>query len=854
MDIHAFTGADMVSDRITMEMVLFSASALAVTAGRKTARRANIAGLPVKDGDSIRLEVRDKELSAGDQLIFQVYVPEGGNITIRIAMETSTHTEGVERPDSFRVASSRGSSQRLPEYGWSDIVQPIENFHQIGIPRGWKDVTAITLNVAACEGNNCLLGGINLQKRERPKGPRLTDTGLLDLLDLEQPGLYNVKKETEAGKTGKALECLANYYAERKQPKHIYNPPGRDPEHDTSKADRILSHFILGQQLPERIDWRANPIGYLEWMHSLNRHNKFINPLTDAYFATGNKAYAREIDALLNSWIRANPVPLDHNGGGDPAWETLSTAVRIYGVWLKIFFGLQNSNCFRHETRIMMLKSFYEHAEHLTQRSVTTQGNWQIVESQAIALTGMLFPEFKRSDDWRNEGWNRLMPCLDKQVFDDGAQYELSSGYHMMSISGFRDPYRIARMNGLKVPDGMERMLLKAHEYTMNLCRPDLVQAKPNDSGSNSLTAADGIEWLKTGSRLFNRDDMIWAGTGGAEGKKPETGSVAFDHAGYYVMRSGWDRDDRWLFFDGASFGKAHHHEDKLHFEMYAYGEPLIMDSAITGYMAGSWTDYYRHSRAHNTLLLDGQGQDRKNKESKEDWIADSAGRNTWYSAGDVDFVESAYDSGYRDIQGSFCHTRAVLFLRKRYWIIFDGMSGEGRHRIDALFHFRPCRVTADQEHRCLRTSREAKANVDIVTWKQAGEISMDIVCGQRNPVQGWISINSEDIPAPCGIISTQGTLPLRLAYGIFPYDIGTHSGIEIVPIPMPEGLWAARLIYPAGEEDIIVYRWPGVDRETYEAAGCESRADVLILPGGRTDKEQIYEINRHSKQDSDAH
>ncbi len=853
MDIHAFAGADMVADSIVMEKELFSASALAAAAGRKTVQSASIAGLPVKEGDDLTLDVRDKAMSAGDQLVFRVFVPEGREMNIRLALETSTHTEGVEVADRFRVNAGRGIGQRLPEYGWGAIVEPIENFHQIGIPRGWENVTAITLNVA-CDGNDCLLGNINLQKRERPEGPRLTDSGLLDLIDLESPGLSSVQEEAEAGRTGKALEHLARYYAERKKPKHIYEPPGKDPEYDTNQADRILSHYILGQQLPEKIDWRTNPIGYLEWMHSFNRHAKFMNPLADAYFATGNEVYAREMDALLNSWICANPVPLDHNGGGDPAWETLSTAVRIYGVWLKLFFGLKDSRVFRHETRIMMLKSFYEHAEHLMQRSVTGENNWLIVESQTLALTGMLFPEFKRAQDWREEGWNRLKPCMDKQVFDDGAQYELSSGYHMMAISGFRDPYRIARMNGLEISDGMEDMLQKAHAYTMNLCRPDLVQAKPNDSGSNNLSAADGNAWLATGGKLFNRDDMIWAGTGGTEGKKPESGSVAFDHAGYYVMRSGWDRDDRWLFFDGASFGKAHHHEDKLHFELYAYGEPLILDSAITGYMAGSWTGYYRHSRAHNTLLLDGQGQNRKRSESMEDWIADSAGRNTWYSAGDVDFVESAYNSGYEDIQGAFSHTRAVLFLRKRHWIIFDSMSGQGQHRIDALFHFRPCRVTADPEHRCLRTSRQEKTNVDIVTWKQAGEITMDIVCGQRNPVQGWISADSEDIPAPCGIISKEGTLPLRLAYGVFPYNAGTRSGIGIEPIEMPEGLWAARLDYPDGKADTVVFRWPGVAREAYEVAGHRSRADVLVVHGGRGEGEPMCEIDRKAEHGTRAY
>jgi hypothetical protein len=58
------------------------------------------------------------------------------------------------------------------------------------------------------------------------------------------------------------------------------------PHYRISTADEICQHFILGQSLPKRIDWHANPVGYLEWNHAFNRHH-WMPKLAEAFQATG---------------------------------------------------------------------------------------------------------------------------------------------------------------------------------------------------------------------------------------------------------------------------------------------------------------------------------------------------------------------------------------------------------------------------------------------------------------------------------------------------------------------------------------------------------------------------------------
>ncbi|MBI2194520.1 MAG: hypothetical protein HYU36_21285 [Planctomycetes bacterium] len=232
---------------------------------------------------------------------------------------------------------------------------PEENFLVYGIPDRWHPVGTVTVSVDV-DAPEVFLAAVRLQRRKRMKGPRLTDRGLLAQLALD--GLPAVRRAAGSGDTDRALRALAWHFRRRRTPEHFYGRP-RDAAaaFSPSAADDICAHRILGQQLTRRLDWRANPIGYLEWMHAFNRHY-FTMTLIDAYKATGHEKYAAKLDALYSSWMEQNPEPQDTNGGGDPAWETPSTAGRIYGSWLEAWFTLQRSPSFRHETRVAMLKSF----------------------------------------------------------------------------------------------------------------------------------------------------------------------------------------------------------------------------------------------------------------------------------------------------------------------------------------------------------------------------------------------------------------------------------------------------------------------------------------------------------------
>ncbi|MHB8901708.1 MAG: heparinase II/III family protein, partial [Thermoguttaceae bacterium] len=85
--------------------------------------------------------------------------------------------------------------------------------------------------------------------------------------------------------------------------------PAAEPADDSAAAidaaDKILAHrfSFYGEeyQLPESIDWDANP-GTAHWGHDLNRFS-YLNTLTRAWQATGDVRYSRKAVALILDWI-----------------------------------------------------------------------------------------------------------------------------------------------------------------------------------------------------------------------------------------------------------------------------------------------------------------------------------------------------------------------------------------------------------------------------------------------------------------------------------------------------------------------------------------------------------------------
>ncbi len=745
--------------------------------------------LAVRTNAVVRLKPPRADLAPFNVLVLNLYVPEPFACSLVTRFDHSTRSPGMTQNDS-RV-SVLHFNQPDEWKGWQRVLIPAENLVPTGFPDDWRDVETISLDFhSGSDEGRVVVGDVELVQVQKPKGPRMTDRELLEALDLGLPRLSSVARMAEKGDVQGALAAYAACIRKAKLPP--LPEPRQHGHYSRSDADAICRHHIMEQQLPRKIDWHCNPVGYLEWNHAFNRHT-WMGTLARAFHEANRKKalkYARELNSLMRSWMAQNPEPVGHNGGLDPAWETLSTSCRINWSWPHVLGVAQKSEAITDRTLIDVAKMWHAHAEHLLK--YWGHCNWYISESTAILTTAAHFPEFRRAEHWRTVARQRLENEMVAQVFPDGVQFELSPGYHTMCANLFYLAKRRLEFAGGSFSEEYGDKLAGMFDYLAAITRPDGTYPVMNDAGT---CLPRGNARLLEAGRTAKRQDWIWAGSGGSEGKPPAVGSVHFPDAGYAVMRSGWDEDDLWAFIDMGHLGAAHKHEDKLQVEFYANRTAFLVDPGISSYQNDPVVRFFRRSEAHNTISVDGLGQWRGGA-PRAQHSASSRGQNLWVCGEGLDAARGVYDAPYgyshasihargkredqdRVLEG-ITHTRMLVFVRPDYWLVLDSVEGKGTHDVEALWHFTPMHVRIDAESSTVRTNRLTHANMELICrgdWQQ-GEL--ELITGREVPVQGFIAIDREVKPAPCAVVRRRKRLPLHGATVAVPYATGSESHFRV--------------------------------------------------------------------------
>ena len=585
---------------------------------RSIASLADLAALDgaLASGDAVRfvsrarlaltLHPRISDLSTPNSLTLQVFNDSEATLLAGITLVHGSESREPGLPD---VSFSGGREPLVPGM-WNQLRFPRESFGFYGMPVGWSDVRSLEIAFAwekthtGPDEIRVSLAGLDGEWREIPRGPRLTAEGLGSLLERDVQGVTRFFDDSQRqaslyfhGQEG----VFQSLYGER-DPAGDIPPPHQYPHEE---AEAILSGSIMGQRLPEPIPWDANPLGVQEWTHFLNLHH-FMRELVKALAETGDGRYAQALDHMVAHWIEANPVPLDSNGGAGPAWETLSAAWRLR-EWLWIVGIAWLHPSFRSETNLGMLSSIWEHARHLMDHQ-GHPNNWIIVESSALALAGLCFPQFTEATQWVETALKRLRREIRRQFFADGAHFELSPLYHAICLHALLEVKRAAASVGRMLPEEFAAPLEKSAQFLASLCRPDFSWPSLNDSGG---AAGDYCALVELAGGMYGREDLVWIGSRGQRGRTPDWTSRAFPDAGIAVMRSHHAADANFLVFRAGPPGATHVHGDALSLDVTALGHPLLVDPGITAYAPGPLTDHYRSASAHNMILIDGHGPER---------------------------------------------------------------------------------------------------------------------------------------------------------------------------------------------------------------------------------------------------
>lgn len=661
-------------------------------------------------------------------------------------------------------------------------------------------------------------------------------SAFLSRVDLTMPGLETVRRLAADGDTTRALSHLAGYFRTRTQPAFFFNSktkPGivalidEDERQATiAAADEICQHTFRFRGEPPVtfegvVDWTYQPHRNQDWTWDLNRHTYFIT-LGRAYAYTGDGRYAHQCRSLLLDWLAHNPPRVDH-----PNWRSpLEVAIRI-STWTWALYYFRDAPEFEDEALLACLSGIEAHGRYLAASlEHHVPNNHLLLEAKALALAGILFPEFRAAKRWHEVGLRTLWTEVLRQVYSDGVHGELATCYHRIIICELLEMLVLLENNNQPIPPEVLGRFSCMLDYEASITKPDGSIPLLGDSSLDDVLIRYAP--LSGGAVFLGRDDLagtvldeptLWlVGPKRAErlskqsnAKFPE--SRLFPKGGYAVMRHGWGEETMYLVFDCGPFGyppaPGHGHADALSIELYANGCTLLLDPGVYGYFLGaSWRNFFRSTRAHNTVVVDDQDQSRL----LDTWRVYQPARTTlhrWITSHTLDFADASHD-GYIRLCDPITHQRQILFVKGSYWVIVDRLEGSGRHHLDLLFHL-PVGASA--------TVDPASGAVDAMIRDESGliiapvvqsRLPVEIVCGGTEPIQGWVSLCSGyKEPAPVVCFTQNAQAPAVFCTVLYPYLPDVPPSVSVTPLAV-DGSQAVGVHIMAGDyEDWVMIR-PG--------------------------------------------
>jgi hypothetical protein len=487
---------------------------------------------------------------------------------------------------------------------------------------------------------------------------------------------------------------------------------------------------------------------------------------------------------LMADWIESNPV------GYGIGWHSYPLARRIVN-WLQA--GSLASGRFDWDGsgfRRVWTQSIYQQARFLEDHlEFDISGNHLLANAKALVFAGVFWGN-KVGARWSEKGLRLLWNGLQEQILEDGGHYERSPMYQSIVLQDYLEVIHLLQSNDQQIPSWVMVCLSRMADFLFSILHPDGEIPLFGDSAFGIAYKPRDI--LAAAEHLLNQAGR-WAcaapGPFSSLVKVPSISAPATPRGNAYVTKSSLpatgyfslfngEQDDK-LIVDGKPMGPdhlpAHGHCSLFSYELSLSGERFIVDSGVQEYEAGPWRDFWRSTRAHNTLSVDGA-------EQSEIWASFRVGERTRLK--NCTFLQRPSSAIFVGMHSGFVgqpvptpHRRFIIVLRHRNWVVIDEVSGAGTHTIESYVHFAPgVRCQIDGASALLRLSKCEMLIYPL--FKNASEgAKMACKKGQIDPIQGWYAPEfGKAFPNPVLEILYRSTLPTHLGYLIAPADLKCDS------------------------------------------------------------------------------
>lgn len=519
--------------------------------------------------------------------------------------------------------------------------------------------------------------------------------------------------------------------------------------------DSQLCFLRQSKCIPLRnVDWVCKDMPKL-WRYNLH----YFDYLHDPQRSYENKC------SLMSDWIQRNP------SGTEDAWEPYTVSLRIVN-WIKWFLlperGSLEEPRERHPQQAWV-ESLYQQVQWLEHNiEYHLLANHYLKNGVALLFAGLYF-QGTDAERWLQKGLRILQEELTEQFLADGGHFERSPMYHSISVVDYLDVLNLTQNSSTAITREITRefacKVTTALDFLSGICLPDGEIPLFNDSAFGIAPAP---------SHIFGYAERV---IGYKQPQRSTSLTIeAFSPSGYYVCRKASDM----IIIDcgpiGPDYQPGHAHCDTLSYELVLDGHRVVVDSGVFDYEPSPERAYVRSTRAHNTVIVDGE-------EQSEVWgvfrvarrarpISSCIGRT---EDGTILF-EGAHD-GYKRLTGKPIHHRRIRYDEQGSWVVSDELTGVGSHYMESVVHIHPdCTIirSGAQSFRIERCG-ECIAIIDVLTVCQA-----TVELGCYFPEFGLSSKN------PMLAFSCSGEVPLQLSYRILKArDQSTEALRYANPLPL---------------------------------------------------------------------
>lgn len=468
---------------------------------------------------------------------------------------------------------------------------------------------------------------------------------------------------------------------------------------------------------------------------------QFLPVLAKAHLLTGKQRYRDTAKGLVSHWIDQNPVGVGVN------WTiAMEAALRA----ISVCFTLDLLWPLRQDEQPWLEKVTHSLWQHLlfiegySEFSHFARSNHYL--SNIVGLLCLsTFLEGPRMERRRKYYQQRVEEEILHQTYEDGGDYEASTGYHVLVTQMFTCALLLIKAAGAQPAKAFFDRLRKMYSFAAALADPagKIPHVGDCDDGRVELLLDDLEQmltmpiperhslavssFLGTGSALFGDfdagrfGDAAWYGFVPPVRKKQSKvlsraqsheAITVFPRSGVAIARHGsWEI----LFFampNGAQGRGSHTHNDKLSFVIRLEGEELFGDSGTCVYTRdAAKRNRFRSTAAHNTVLVDGLEQNRISLQPDHLFLLGNDAKMTPIQSRRIPdgLVLSASNLGYRRLK--ITHSRRLTVAEKTL-VIEDTLEGTGEHEFALNLQVSPgWKVEPQQSHGKVLSCRFEKAS-----------------------------------------------------------------------------------------------------------------------------------------------